>query len=46
MLFYILNSPNINTATNTSIATASITILNSILLYFLFYYNLSSKYIT
>ena len=40
------NSPNINTAAGASVATVGTDILNSILLYFPFYYNLGSKYIT
>ena len=45
VLPYMLNSPKVIVITNTSIATTSTT-FNSILLYFPFYYNLSSKYVT
>ena len=40
------DSPNINTAASTGVATASITTLSSILSYFPSYRNLNSKYIT
>ena len=40
------DGPDINTIAGADVATAGTTILNSILLYFPFYRNLSSKYIT
>ena len=40
------NSPNINATAGASVTAATTTVLSSILLYFPFYRNLSSKYIT
>ena len=40
------NSPDIDTAASTSVAAARTATLGNILLYFPFYRNLSSKYVT